>query len=113
MVLLQVWIQTFTRTRSITDIWTGSIAAGVQAGIGNVAAGSIFATLTSAGMSGYGAPIVFGGVWGISSAVCWGIAAWKKWRNDSDRIDDVGHWNNHTDSEGTVTAESDGRLLKE
>ncbi|RMZ67750.1 Interferon-induced 6-16 [Pyrenophora seminiperda CCB06] len=63
-------------------IAAGSIAAGIQAGIGNVAAGSIFATLTSAAMSGYGVPIVFGGVWGISSVVCWGLAAWKKSRQD-------------------------------
>ncbi|KAF2024472.1 hypothetical protein EK21DRAFT_94053 [Setomelanomma holmii] len=64
-----------------TGVAAGSIAAGIQAGIGgSVAAGSVFATLTSAAMAGYGVPIVFGSVWGISSAVCWGIAAWKRWR---------------------------------
>ncbi|KAM7216266.1 hypothetical protein V8F06_008385 [Rhypophila decipiens] len=36
----------------------GSMAAGIQAGIGNVVAGSTFATLTSAGMGGYGAAAV-------------------------------------------------------
>ena len=33
-------------------IVAGSIAAGIQSGIGNVAAGSAFATLTSWGMTG-------------------------------------------------------------
>jgi hypothetical protein len=56
---------------------SGSIAAGIQAGIGSVVAGSGFAILTSAAMAGYGVPIVFG-----SSAVLWGAAAWKKWRKD-------------------------------
>jgi hypothetical protein len=59
----------------VTDIEIGSIAAGIQAGMGNVAAGSIFATLTSAAMAGYGVPVVYGGVWGTSSAVYWGLAA--------------------------------------
>ena len=35
-----------------TGIVAGSIAAGIQSAIGNVAAGSIFATLTSWGMTG-------------------------------------------------------------
>ena len=35
-----------------SGIVAGSIAAGVQSAIGNVAAGSIFSTLTSMGMSG-------------------------------------------------------------
>lgn len=70
----------------------GSIAAGVQAGIGSVAAGSLFATLTSAAMAGYGLPIVLGSVWGISSAVLWGITVWKNWGkgdgDDDDEVDD-------------------------
>lgn len=41
---------------------TGSIAAGVQAGIGNVVAGSAFAILQSAGAGGAGAAIVGGAV---------------------------------------------------
>ncbi|OAG24826.1 hypothetical protein CC77DRAFT_1058011 [Alternaria alternata] len=43
-------------------IVAGSTAAIIQAGIGNVVAGSIFATCTSAMMGGSGALIVFGGV---------------------------------------------------
>jgi hypothetical protein len=31
-------------------------------------------------MGGYGVPIVFGGVWAISTAVVGGIADWKRWR---------------------------------
>ncbi len=45
----------------------GSIAAGIQAGIGNVAAGSIFAGLTSAGMTGALSATAIGG--GITSAI--------------------------------------------
>jgi hypothetical protein len=79
----------FTLCCIITDIATGSIAAGIQAGIGSVAAGSVFATLTSAAMAGYGVPIVFGGVWGISSVVCWGLAAWRNWRKGGAEADDA------------------------
>ncbi|KAI4596567.1 hypothetical protein KJ359_005323 [Pestalotiopsis sp. 9143b] len=39
-------------------IAAGSIAAGVHSTIGNVAAGSLFATLQSAGMGGYGVGVV-------------------------------------------------------
>ncbi|KAK6222388.1 hypothetical protein LQW54_001088 [Pestalotiopsis sp. IQ-011] len=39
-------------------IAAGSIAAGVQSTIGNVAAGSLFATLQSAGMGGYGVTVL-------------------------------------------------------
>ncbi|KAI2616325.1 hypothetical protein GGR54DRAFT_241830 [Hypoxylon sp. NC1633] len=54
-----------------------SIASGVQAGIGNVAAGSAFATLQSAGMAGYGAAIVNGVVQagGAGAALASGGAA--------------------------------------
>ncbi|KAF2448235.1 hypothetical protein P171DRAFT_428344 [Karstenula rhodostoma CBS 690.94] len=93
----------------------GSIAAGIQAGIGNVVAGSVFATLTSAGMAGYGLPIVLGGVGGISSAVGWGIAAWKRWRNDSDQADGDGdgdgRGDKHAGDEGAETTQSVPRLL--
>lgn len=41
-------------------LYLGSIAAGAQATIGNVVGGSAFATLTSAGMGGYGAAVVAG-----------------------------------------------------
>jgi hypothetical protein len=39
-----------------TDLSSGTIAAGIHADVGNVVAGSLFAT-------GYGAAIIFGGVW--------------------------------------------------
>jgi len=42
-------------------------------------------------------PIVFGGVWGVSSVVCWGLAAWKKWRQGPEHADHGGHGNNYTD----------------
>ncbi|KAH7188526.1 uncharacterized protein B0J16DRAFT_382405 [Fusarium flagelliforme] len=38
----------------------GSAAAGIQSGIGSVAAGSLFATLQSAGAGGYGVAAVHG-----------------------------------------------------
>ncbi|KAL3584625.1 hypothetical protein FPOAC2_14405 [Fusarium poae] len=41
-------------------IAAGSVAAGVHAGIGNVAAQSSFAILQSYGMAGYGVPVVHG-----------------------------------------------------
>ncbi|KAM7197249.1 hypothetical protein V8F33_005677 [Rhypophila sp. PSN 637] len=41
-----------------SGVAAGSFAAGVQATIGNVVGGSLFATLTSAGMGGYGAATV-------------------------------------------------------
>lgn len=44
------------------DVSSGSIAAGIQATIGNVAAGGLFAIFQSAGMAGYDAGIVNGGV---------------------------------------------------
>ncbi|KAI1471123.1 uncharacterized protein F4812DRAFT_167008 [Daldinia caldariorum] len=52
----------------------GSIAAGVQSGIGNVVAGGLFATLQSAAMAGYGAAAVngvvqVGGALGVVGAV--------------------------------------------
>ncbi|KAF1842156.1 uncharacterized protein K460DRAFT_293919 [Cucurbitaria berberidis CBS 394.84] len=55
----------------------GTIAAGIQAGIGNIVVGSTFAIFTSAAMGGYGVPIVFGGIWVLSSTILGGIAAWK------------------------------------
>jgi len=58
-------------------------------------------------------PIVFGGVWGVSSVVCWGLAAWKKWRQGPEHADHRGHGNNYTDDEDTRTSESRSRLLEE
>jgi hypothetical protein len=63
-------------------------------------------------MSGYGVPIVFGGVWGISSVVCWGLAGWKKWRKVSDRANGADYGNNHTDGEDTERAKPHPRLLE-
>ena len=51
----------------------GSSAAGIQAGIGNVAAGSLFAILQSAGAGGAGASILGGTVFGVTSLAAWGI----------------------------------------
>ncbi|KAF9697279.1 hypothetical protein EKO04_004548 [Ascochyta lentis] len=65
-------------------IAAGSAAAGIQAGIGSVAAGSAFATLTSAAMGGYGAVIVFGGVWAVPAATLGAIAVWKRWQGGND-----------------------------
>jgi len=87
---------------------TGSIAAGVQAGIGSVAAGSVFATLTSAAMAGYGVPIVFGGVWAISSAIGWGIAAWKRNKRDSDSPDGPGEDGDRFDGIGAGAGDGGG-----
>ncbi|ORY00368.1 hypothetical protein BCR34DRAFT_575758 [Clohesyomyces aquaticus] len=47
-------------------IVAGSLAAGIHASISSVAAGSTFAILTSAGMAGYGVPIVLGIYWGLT-----------------------------------------------
>ncbi|KAI0133284.1 hypothetical protein F4776DRAFT_624885 [Hypoxylon sp. NC0597] len=61
-------------------IAAGSVASGIQAGIGNVAAGSAFATLQSAGMAGYGAAIVNGVIQAGGAAIAvatTGVAAAK------------------------------------
>jgi len=47
----------------------GSIAAGAQAGVGNIAAGSFLATLQSAGMGGYGVAIVNGVVSAVAGII--------------------------------------------
>jgi hypothetical protein len=48
---------------------SGTAAAGIQAGIGNVAAGSLFATATSAGMGGAGWVVLCGVVQGVGAAI--------------------------------------------
>ncbi|KAI1737761.1 hypothetical protein F4680DRAFT_468019 [Xylaria scruposa] len=63
-------------------IVAGSIAAGVQAGIGNVVAGSTFATLQSAAMAGYGTAAVAGVVQGLGSAVVAG-GFWSMFKNNT------------------------------
>ncbi|KAI4648389.1 uncharacterized protein J4E79_010011 [Alternaria viburni] len=65
-------------------IVAGSAAAAMQAGIGNVVAGSVFATFTSAMMGGYGAPVIFGGLWGITAALVIVVErVWKRWMGRS------------------------------
>jgi len=53
----------------------------MHAGIGSAVAGSVLATCTSAMMGGYGAAIIFGGVWAISTALVVVLAAVQKHRN--------------------------------
>ena len=54
---------------SRTDRTAGSAAAGMQAGIGNVVAGSAFAVLQSAAAGGAGAAVVNGVVGGTAAVV--------------------------------------------
>ncbi|EUC47385.1 hypothetical protein COCMIDRAFT_24708 [Bipolaris oryzae ATCC 44560] len=69
-----------------TGIAAGNTAAIIQAGIGNVVAHSLFATCTSAMMGGYGAPIIFGGVWALASVATAALeSAWKRWNSHKDR----------------------------
>ncbi len=61
---------------------TDSAAAAVHGSIGNVAAGSVFATLQSAGAGGAGAAVVTGVVQaagaGVAAAVAGGRYLWAK-----------------------------------
>ena len=50
-------------------LFTGSIAACIQSGLGSVAGGSVFATLQSAGAGGYGLSVVYGGVQALGGIV--------------------------------------------
>jgi hypothetical protein len=63
-------------------------------------------------MAGYGVPIVYGSVWGISSAVCWGFAAWKNWRKGGVNASDAGHGSDEVNQEPTKNGESRTKLLK-
>ncbi|KAF1936196.1 hypothetical protein EJ02DRAFT_438697 [Clathrospora elynae] len=92
-------------------IAAGSIAAVVHVGIGSVAAGLTFAILTSAAMGGYGVPIVFGGVWAISTAVVGGIAAWKRWRGGGGGGGSGGHNGDGGDGGGS-DRNNDGVAVK-
>jgi hypothetical protein len=70
--------QHWTRSRYLTFSWAnmhrlGSVAASTQAGIGNVIAGSTFATLTSAGAGGYIITTIIGAVQAAGGAIL-GIA---------------------------------------
>jgi hypothetical protein len=57
--------------RILTNL--GSVAAGIQSGIGSVAAGSLFAILQSAAMGGAGAIIVNTIVGGTAAVVSAGV----------------------------------------
>ena len=50
-------------------IVAGSVAAATQAAIGNVAAGSLFATMTSLGMTGVLSTLSFTGVGSIAAGI--------------------------------------------
>ncbi|GKT62790.1 hypothetical protein ColTof4_01590 [Colletotrichum tofieldiae] len=66
-----------------------SAAAAAQAGIGNVVAPSVFATLQSAGTAGYGAAIVNGAVQagaGVTAAGSGGYITMKRWFNGKENI---------------------------
>lgn len=70
----------------------GSIAAGAQAGIGNVVAPSLFATLQSAGASGYGLAAVTGAAQAVGAAGGIGaLLAGKKKENKDGEDDDAGN----------------------
>jgi hypothetical protein len=57
-----------------------SVAAGIQSGIGSVAAGSAFAICQSAMMGGYGI-FIFGALPAISGATAWASATvWTWWK---------------------------------
>ena len=59
----------------------GSLAATMQAAIGPVVGRSLFATLQSAAMGGYGVPIVLGPLQGIAVAgLVTGFAGYLPWR---------------------------------
>ena len=52
-----------------TGVVAGSAAAAIQAAIGNVAAGSTFATMTSLGMTGVLSTLSFTGVGSIAAGI--------------------------------------------
>jgi hypothetical protein len=58
-----------------TGVGAGSVAAGVQSGLGSVAAGSMFAGLQSAAAGGYGLAMANGVVQGAGAALSVGAAA--------------------------------------
>lgn len=94
----------------------GSIAAGIQAGIGNVVAGSAFATLTSAGMGGYGAAVVAGAAQaaGGAAAAVGAAGAYMSKKGKGPGDDDNGEDNNGRDGgndgdEETVVGEDEGK----
>ncbi|KAK1997462.1 hypothetical protein LX36DRAFT_657522 [Colletotrichum falcatum] len=80
-----------------------SAAAAVQASIGNVVAPSVFSTLTSAGMAGYGAAIVNGVVQAGAGATAAGSGAYiatKHWSGGEEKT---------TESEASDRESEDGQ----
>ncbi|KAK1513372.1 uncharacterized protein CCOS01_14314 [Colletotrichum costaricense] len=63
-------------------IVAGSTAAGIQAGIGNVVAPSLFATLQSAGAAGYGAAVVNGAIQAGAGVSATAFAWWGAKKKD-------------------------------
>lgn len=76
-----------------------SAAAGIQSGIGSVAAGSAFAICQSAMMGGYGA-FIFAALPAVSSALAWAGAALWTWWKGSGSTDGAG---GPTDGDGVGT----------
>ncbi|KAG6311358.1 hypothetical protein E4U22_002700 [Claviceps purpurea] len=68
---------------------TGTVAALIQSLIGNVAAGSLFATLQSAGMGGAGTVMVNAAVSGAAAAGS-ALKALHWWKTSGDGSDDAG-----------------------
>lgn len=64
-------------------IAAGSIAAGIQSAIGNIAAGSLFASMTSVGMTGGFATAAAGGA--VTSAIGTVMTQANRDQNDQNR----------------------------
>jgi hypothetical protein len=74
----------------------GTIAAGVQSGIGNVVAGSAFATLQSAAAGGYGVAAVNGVIQGTTVVA---VAASRLRRKKRDQGGEADRGNNEEEEE--------------
>ena len=66
----------------------GSIAAGIQAMIGNVAAGSAFATATSLGMQGAFAGTAIAGGAATGAGIGVGVATANRQRSNNEKTED-------------------------
>ncbi|KXH29271.1 hypothetical protein CSIM01_00999 [Colletotrichum simmondsii] len=91
---------------SSQGIVAGSAAAGIQAGIGNVVAPSLFATLQSAGAAGYGAAVVNGAIQAGAGVSATAFAWWGAKKN---ACGENGKENDEEDGggEGKPSAEKD------
>ncbi|KAG6197129.1 hypothetical protein E4U50_007983 [Claviceps purpurea] len=83
----------------------GSAAAGIQSGIGNVAAGSLFATLQSAGMGGAGIAVVNAAVSGAAGAGS-ALRAFHWWATSEDGANNADEADEADDVDGTDGAEN-------